>query len=48
MVVLLAGGGLAMLATLVWATSARRRLRCIGIGVFVLVIGASVLSRLVR
>lgn len=47
LVVLLAGGSMALLATLVWATSARRGLRWVGIGAFVLVIGASVLSKLV-
>lgn len=47
LMVLLAGGGMAMLATLIWATSARRGLRWVGIGAFVLVIGASVLSKLV-
>jgi hypothetical protein len=47
LVVMLAGGSMAMLATLVWATSARRGLRWIGLGAFVLVIGASVLSKLV-
>lgn len=47
LIVLLAGGGLALLATMVWATSARRGLRWIGLGAFVIVIGASVLSKFV-
>jgi hypothetical protein len=37
--VLLAGGGMALLAPLASSTSARRALRWIGIGAFVLVIG---------
>lgn len=46
--VLLAGFGGLMLAMMLWATSARPVLRWVGVGVFVLVIGASLVGKLVR
>lgn len=48
LIVLLAGFAALMLAMMLWASSARRGLRWVGVGVFVLVIGASVVGKLVR
>ncbi len=48
LILMLCGFGALMLAMMLWATSARRGLRWVGLGVFVLVIGASVVGKLLR
>ena len=48
LIVMLGGFGLLVLAMALWLTSARRWLRWVGLGAFVLVVGASLLSKLVR